>query len=102
MPHLATALLAAREAGILVLDGVYNDVKDLEGFETECVQGAEMGFDGKTLIHPSQVDPANVAFSPSDADVERATGLIETFEEAGPGRTLTKMLKRTLPEVARV
>ena len=56
VPHLATALLAAREAGKVILDGVYNDVKDPSGFRAECVQGWEMGFDGKTLIHPGQVD----------------------------------------------
>ena len=52
VPHLATALLAAREAGKVILDGVYNDVKDPDGFAAECRQGMEMGFDGKTLIHP--------------------------------------------------
>jgi citrate lyase subunit beta/citryl-CoA lyase len=82
LPHLATALLAAREAGIAVLDGVYNDVKDLDGFEAECRQGMEMGFDGKTLIHPSQVDIANRVWAPSDAEVEHARRVIEAFEEA--------------------
>jgi citrate lyase subunit beta/citryl-CoA lyase len=82
LPHLATALLAAREAGIAVLDGVYNDVKDLDGFEAECRQGMEMGFDGKTLIHPSQVDIANRVWAPSEAEVEHARRVIEAFEEA--------------------
>ena len=59
VPHLATALLAAREAGVVILDGVYNDVKNPDGFAAECRQGMEMGFDGKTLIHPSQVDPVS-------------------------------------------
>ncbi|MEI6403824.1 MAG: CoA ester lyase, partial [Actinomycetota bacterium] len=72
VPHLATALAAAREAGKVILDGVYNDVKNLEGFRDECVQGAEMGFDGKTLIHPGQVDIANDVWAPSEADVEHA------------------------------
>ncbi len=67
---LSWTLLAVRAAGKVVIDGVYNAVKDPEGF------------DGKTLIHPSQVDPANVAFSPSDDDVERARGMIAAFEEA--------------------
>jgi citrate lyase subunit beta/citryl-CoA lyase len=79
---LAWTLLAVRAAGKVVIDGVYNDVKDAEGFDAEARQGREMGFDGKTLIHPSQVDPANVAFSPSDDDVERARGMIAAFEEA--------------------
>jgi citrate lyase subunit beta/citryl-CoA lyase len=55
LPHLATALLGARDAGKLILDGVWNDVKDEDGFRAECLQGKEMGFDGKTLIHPYQV-----------------------------------------------
>ena len=49
----------------MILDGVYNDVKDLDGFEAECVQGREIGFDGKTLIHPRQVEPANEVFAPA-------------------------------------
>ena len=78
----------AREAGKVVLDGVYNDVKDLDGFRTECVQGFEMGFDGKTLIHPGQVDICNEVWAPSADDVEHARGLIAAFEEgiaAGKG-----------------
>ena len=82
LPHLATALLAAREAGILALDGVYNDVKDPEGFEAECVAGMQMGFDGKTLIHPTQVEVANRVWAPSDAEVDHARRVIEAFEEA--------------------
>ena len=68
----ALALLAARATGKVILDGVYNDIKDAEGFEAECVQGRQMGFDGKTLIHPSQVEPCNRVFAPTDAEVERA------------------------------
>lgn len=79
---LARCLNAARYAGKVILDGVYNDVKNPEGFAEECRQGAEMGFDGKTLIHPSQVEPANEAFAPSEADIERAQGMIAAFEEA--------------------
>ena len=82
VPHLATALLAAREAGKVILDGVYNDVKNPEGFEAECRQGMEMGFDGKTLIHPSQVEPANDMWAPSAADVEYAERVIAAFDEA--------------------
>jgi citrate lyase subunit beta/citryl-CoA lyase len=88
VPHLATALAAAREAGKVILDGVFNDVKDLDAFRTECVQGFEMGFDGKTLIHPGQVDICNDEWAPSEADVENARGLIAAFEEgiaAGKG-----------------
>ncbi len=82
VPHLATALLAARESGKVILDGVYNDVKDADGFAAECRQGMEMGFDGKTLIHPSQVEPANDTWAPSAADVEFAERVIAAFDEA--------------------
>ena len=79
---LSWTLIAVRAAGKVVVDGVYNDVRNEEGFLAEARQGREMGFDGKTLIHPSQVEPANEAFSPSEADIERAQGLIAAFEEA--------------------
>jgi citrate lyase subunit beta/citryl-CoA lyase len=82
LPHLATVLLAAREAGIAVVDGVYNDVKDLEGFRAECVQAAQLGFDGKTLVHPSQVDVANEVWAPSDDEVGHARAVIDAFAEA--------------------
>jgi citrate lyase subunit beta / citryl-CoA lyase len=82
LPHLAVALLAAREAGKTILDGVFNDVKDLDGFGDECAQGVEFGFDGKTLIHPGQIDIANQAWAPSVADVEHAGRIIAAFDEA--------------------
>ena len=82
LPHLATALLAAREAGKAILDGVYNDVKDLDGFRAECMQGVEFGFDGKTLIHPAQVDIANEVWAPSADDVAQARRIIAAFDEA--------------------
>lgn len=80
--YLATIVLAAREAGVAVLDGVYNDVRDAEGFAAECRQGVEMGFDGKTLIHPSQVEPANEAWSPTADEVEHAQRVIAAFTAA--------------------
>jgi citrate lyase subunit beta/citryl-CoA lyase len=82
LPHLATALLGAREAGVAILDGVYNDVKDLSGFEAECRQGIELGFDGKTLVHPTQVEVANRVWAPSEEEVAHARRVIEAFEEA--------------------
>jgi citrate lyase subunit beta/citryl-CoA lyase len=82
VPHLATAILAAREAGAVILDGVYNDVKNPEGFAAECRQGMEMGFDGKTLIHPTQVEPANATWAPAAEDVEYAQRVIDAFDEA--------------------
>jgi citrate lyase subunit beta/citryl-CoA lyase len=82
VPHLATALLAAREAGKVILDGVYNEVRNLEGFTTECIQAAEMGFDGKTLVHPDQVGPANEVWAPSAEEVAHSRLVIEAFEQA--------------------
>ncbi|MEO1061753.1 MAG: CoA ester lyase [Actinomycetota bacterium] len=82
VPHLAIALLAAREAGVAILDGVYNDVKNADGFRAECVQGAELGFDGKTLIHPSQVEPANDVWAPTAEEIDHARRVIAAFDEA--------------------
>lgn len=82
LPHLAASLLAAREAGKTILDGVFNDVKDLAAFRAECDQGFQLGFDGKTLIHPGQVDICNEVWSPSKQEVEHAWRVIAAFEEA--------------------
>jgi citrate lyase subunit beta/citryl-CoA lyase len=79
---LSLCLLAARAAGKVILDGVYNDIKDEAGFAAECLQGAQMGFDGKTLIHPSQIEPCNLAYSPDEAEVEQSRRIIEAFEQA--------------------
>jgi len=81
---LGLALLAARAAGIVIIDGVYNDVKNLDGFLAEVEQGRQMGFDGKTLIHPGQVEGANAGFAPSEQAVADARGLIQAWE-AGQG-----------------
>lgn len=78
---LGMALLGARAAGKAILDGVYNDVKDTDGFLAECAQGRQMGFDGKTLIHPGQVAGANEAFAPSDKAVEDARGVLQAWED---------------------
>ncbi|GAA4550360.1 CoA ester lyase [Amycolatopsis samaneae] len=79
---LSLALLAARATGKVILDGVYNDVKDLSGFEAECLQGRQFGFDGKTLIHPGQVEPCNRIFAPSAEEIDRSRRIIAAFEEA--------------------
>jgi citrate lyase subunit beta/citryl-CoA lyase len=79
---LGLSLLAARATGKVILDGVYNDIKDLEGFAAECRQGRDMGFDGKTLIHPGQVEPCNEAFAPTNDEVDKARRIIAAFEEA--------------------
>jgi citrate lyase subunit beta/citryl-CoA lyase len=104
LPSLHTALLGARAAGIAILDGVYNDVKDTEGFLAECEQGRQMGFDGKTLIHPGQVEGANTAFAPSDQAVEDARGLIQAFEDGKGSGVVTyhgKMVENLHVESAR-
>ena len=74
---LQMVLLAVRAAGGVALDGVYNKLDDAEGFEAECRSGRMLGFDGKTLIHPSQVEPCNRLFGPSASEIEDATALIE-------------------------
>jgi citrate lyase subunit beta/citryl-CoA lyase len=78
---LGLAVLAARASGKAILDGVFNDVEDTDGFLAECRQGREMGFDGKTLIHPVQVAAANDAFAPSAQAVENARGVLRAWEE---------------------
>ena len=82
---LGLALLAARAAGIVIIDGVYNDVKNIAGFLAECEQGRQMGFDGKTLIHPGQVEGANAAFAPSEQAVEDARGILEAWDNRTTG-----------------
>jgi citrate lyase subunit beta / citryl-CoA lyase len=79
---LGLALLAARATGKVLLDGVYNDIRNAEGFEAECLQGRQLGFDGKTLIHPSQLDPCNRIFAPDPDEVAHAGRIIAAFEEA--------------------
>jgi len=79
---LGACVLAARAANKVILDGVFNDITDEAGLLGECEQGRALGFDGKTLIHPSQVAPCNEAFSPSPEDVELAHRVIAAFDEA--------------------
>ncbi|MFT3810713.1 MAG: CoA ester lyase [Micropepsaceae bacterium] len=80
LPILTLLLAAARANGLAALDGVYNDIQNAEGFAAACVQGRQLGFDGKTLIHPSQVEPCNAAFSPSDAEVTDARKILAAFD----------------------
>ena len=79
---LGLCVLAAKAHGVAIIDGVYNAFKDDDGLSLECEQGRDMGFDGKTLIHPAQVDVANAAFSPSADEVDLARRQIAAFEEA--------------------
>ncbi|MEM6658805.1 MAG: CoA ester lyase [Pseudomonadota bacterium] len=78
---LGLCLLAAKAEGLNIIDGVYNAFKDQDGLAAECAQGRDMGFDGKTLIHPAQVEIANAAFAPSDAEIDLARRQIAAFEE---------------------
>ena len=80
MPWLMTCVAAARAGGIDILDGVYNAFQDEEGFAAECAQGAEMGMDGKTLIHPKQVAACHAAFSPTEDEIAWARKINEAFE----------------------
>jgi len=90
---LQMIVLAARAAGIAVFDGVYNKLDDLDGFVAEAADGRALGFDGKSLIHPSQIEPCHLAFAPSDAEVERARKLVEAFH-GGAARFENEMIER--------
>ena len=79
-PWLMMIIAAARAYGLTVLDGVYNNFKNHAGFAEEADQAAKMGFDGKTLIHPSQIAPANQAFGPQDLEIDQARKIIAAFD----------------------
>lgn len=88
VPYLAIAIAAARAFGIAILDGVHNDIQDLEALERTCLQGRAMGFDGRTVIHPSQIAPCHRAYSPSEDEVRDAKAILEAFarpENQGKG-----------------
>jgi citrate lyase subunit beta/citryl-CoA lyase len=106
LPWLASCVLAAHAYGIDVLDGVYNDLADMDGFAAECAQGRDMGFDGKTLIHPNQVAPCNAVFSPSAEETAQARKMITAFdlpENAGKGVVQLdgRMVERMHADIAR-
>ncbi|MCV7197366.1 CoA ester lyase [Mycobacterium angelicum] len=82
VPALALTVLGARAAGKVVLDGVFNAINDDAGFAAEARQGREMGFDGKTLIHPSQIVPANDVFGPSEKELAEAGKIVSAYERA--------------------
>jgi len=103
---LTTCLLAAREYGIEVLDGVYNNLSDPEGFAAECAQARDLGFDGKTLIHPNQIEPCNAAFSPAPDEVAAARKMIAAFDlpenrDKGVVAIDGRMVERMHAEMAR-
>jgi len=106
LPWLSTCIAAARIHGIDILDGVYNDLSNAEGFMAECAQGVELGFDGKTLIHPNQIRPCNAAFSPGGDEVTQARKIIAAFdlpENQGKGVISIdgRMVERLHAEMAR-
>jgi citrate lyase subunit beta/citryl-CoA lyase len=103
---LATCLLAAHAHGIDILDGVYNNLSDAKGFEEECIQARDMGFDGKTLIHPNQIEPCNAVFSPGADEVAHARKLIAAFDlpenrDKGVVQVEGRMVERMHAEMAR-
>ncbi len=80
LPWIATCIAAARAHGIDILDGPYNSISDAAGFAAECAQARDLGFDGKTIIHPNQVDACNAAFSPSAPEIAEATKIAAAFD----------------------
>ena len=96
---LQLIVLAARAAGVAVFDGVYNKLDDLDGFIAEAEEGRRLGFDGKSLIHPSQIDPCHQAFAPSEAELERARRLVDAFQ-GGAERFENQMIERMHVEQA--
>ena len=82
LPALGMCLLAARARGRVILDGVYNAFRDTDGLRAECAQGRDMGFDGKTLIHPAQIDIANAVFAPTEDEIALSRRRIEAFDAA--------------------
>jgi citrate lyase subunit beta/citryl-CoA lyase len=80
VPWLMNCIAAARAYGLDILDGVYNDLDNADGFAEECRQARDLGFDGKTLIHPRQIEPCNEAFSPTPEEVEVARKIIAAFD----------------------
>jgi citrate lyase subunit beta/citryl-CoA lyase len=106
LAHLAHAILAARAGGVRIVDGVFNDIKNLDEFATECRQGVELGFDGKTLIHPSQVEPCNAAWTPTAAEGDHARKVIDAFDAAaakglGVATLDGRMIEKLHVEIAR-
>jgi citrate lyase subunit beta/citryl-CoA lyase len=79
-PWLMNCVAAARAFGLDILDGVYNDLSNAEGFARECSEARDMGFDGKTLIHPNQIGPCNAAFSPTTEEIAQANKVIAAFD----------------------
>jgi citrate lyase subunit beta / citryl-CoA lyase len=106
LPWLMNCMAAARAFGLDIIDGVYNDLADADGFARECSEAREMGFDGKTLIHPNQIAPCNVAFSPSAEEVAQAQKIIAAFDlpenrDKGVVQLEGRMVERLHADMAR-
>jgi citrate lyase subunit beta / citryl-CoA lyase len=106
LPWLMTCVAAARAHGVDIIDGVYNDLGDAGGFAQECAQARDLGFDGKTLIHPNQIEPCNAAFSPDAAELAQAKKIIAAFdlpENQGKGVVALdgRMVERLHADMAR-
>jgi citrate lyase subunit beta / citryl-CoA lyase len=82
---LTQTVVAARAHGLCVIDGTYNDIRDEDGFAQDCAQGRAFGFDGKTLIHPAQIEPANRIFAPSPDEIVQARRILDAFAQ-NPGK----------------
>ncbi|MEV8195279.1 CoA ester lyase [Rhodococcus pyridinivorans] len=97
---LQLGLLGARSAGKDILDGVFNGIRDADGFLAEAGQGRALGFDGKTVIHPSQIEPANTIYGPSESDVRRARDMVAHFERAlADGKSVAVVDGRMIEEL---
>lgn len=106
IPWLMQCVAAARAYGLVILDGVYNGIGDAEGFRAECEQGRDLGFDGKTLVHPSQIEPCNAAFSPAPAEIAEARKIIAAFDrpenkDKGVLQIDGRMVERMHADIAR-
>jgi citrate lyase subunit beta / citryl-CoA lyase len=106
LPWIAQTLAAARAYNIQILDGVYNDIQDTQGLRAECEQARDMGFDGKTLIHPNQIDICNDVFSPAPDDIAEARKIIAAFDlpenkDRGVIRIDGRMVERMHADMAR-
>src|SRR5262249_25522235 len=105
-PWLMTTIAAARSFGVDIIDGVYNDIADAEGFARECAEARDMGFDGKTLIHPNQIEACNKAFTPSAEEIAQAKAIVAAFEAPeNKGRGVIaldgRMVERLHADIAR-
>lgn len=106
LPWLSISVLAARAYNLSILDGVYNDLSDMEGFTRECAQGRDFGMDGKTLIHPNQIAPCNAAFSPTAEEIAQAQKIIAAFDlpenrDKGVVQIDGRMVERLHADIAR-